>query len=327
MSERKIHSPDSIIINLITILFIILLSALFLLSLFPQFKIVINNYNLLLLSIIVVLVLSFRFTELQIPGFLKLSRTVEVLHQETEKLRDILLQVYSSSLSHASASSSVNLTVQRERAEELGVEKIPDEIQLEIKEIKKSDKDPSVVFLELISGIARKITLLGENKLGGVGRYRSVLLITSQLEEKAIIDSKTSSLIRDFWRIRNQVVHGEISINNTTLNDAISIGEKIMTQLMRILGPMVVMSPVRGVIDSVVLISGIYFTPNNEVSIFFDIVGNNEPLKQIRTNHLGSFSTEIKIPITTSGQHYYWLKDDFTGTTMNVRIDVIDESE
>jgi len=109
-AQRTEKEYSFIIYTFFTIPLILLLVWIFILNLGPQSNIAITNNDFILLSIIVVLVLSFRFTELEIPG-LKLKRTVEALQKEAEGLRAFLFQIATTS-SKATASSSQKMTVE-----------------------------------------------------------------------------------------------------------------------------------------------------------------------------------------------------------------------
>jgi len=320
--ERTEKEYSFIIYTFFTILLILLLGWIFILNLGPQSNIAITNNDLVLLSIIVVLVLSFRFTELQIPG-LKLKRTVEALQKEAESLRELMIHLFSYSSSQASASANVNLKVEQNQVRELGIDKIPDEIKLEVNEIEESDRDPGVVFIELVSGIERKLVLLSERFLGGTKRYRPIPTIAKELKKEQIIDEITSSLIFSFWSIRNQIIHGQLAINRDILSDATQIGGKIMAKLMQIYGPILLISPVTGLIGDKIKVSGAAFSANNTVSIYFDFVNAAALLTEVKTDDDGLFNMDITVPPASAGQHYLWTRDELTGIILNISFQVM----
>lgn len=62
-------------------------------------------------------------------------------------------------------------------------------------------------------------------------KFRPVFHLVSELIAKEVITKDLGDLIRRFWRIRNQIVHGIVRITGHDLQSATSIGEVIMTEL------------------------------------------------------------------------------------------------
>lgn len=125
--ERTEKKYSFIIYVFFTILLIPFLGWIFILNLRPQSNIAITNNGLVLLSIIVMLVLSFRFNDLQIPG-LKLKRTIETLQKEAEEMRAVLLQIAMSS-SKAIATSSQRISVNLGATKNIPLTPAPKEMQ------------------------------------------------------------------------------------------------------------------------------------------------------------------------------------------------------
>jgi len=124
------------------IILTIILTALFIVSLYPQSGIILNTNNLFLLSFIVVLILSHRFSEIEIKPFLKLSKIIESVKEETQELRNILIQIHLSMTSIAQAqaisqsSATVNVNTLGDNARDIsvriGLEEIPELIDYDV---------------------------------------------------------------------------------------------------------------------------------------------------------------------------------------------------
>lgn len=121
-----------------------------------------------------------------------------------------------------------------EEALQVKKEEAPQKIREEINEIQRSDREPSVVFLELIVEIERKLRMIAEWKDFSGYKYVPVRKLVSELVSKNVITKELGSMMDRFWRIRNQIVHGEVDITEDNLKDATSIGEIILTELEKI---------------------------------------------------------------------------------------------
>jgi hypothetical protein len=118
-----------------------------------------------------------------------------------------------------------------ERANEIKDLEVAPRVKEEIEFIRNSDPDPKAVFLELIIEIEKKLKLLASKYGEESWRYMSVRKIIDQLSKKGEIDSNLASIIRDFWTLRNRTIHGDIVITRDRLEDAIQIGETILSRL------------------------------------------------------------------------------------------------
>jgi len=130
----------------------IILIAFFIISLYPQSGIILKTNNLILLAFVVVLVLSHRFKEIQIPGFLKLSQALESVKEETQELRNILIQVFTSLTSIAQAqavsqaSTTVNINTLGDQARELNERIETEEITEERTRVTTQRTDEERIF-------------------------------------------------------------------------------------------------------------------------------------------------------------------------------------
>jgi len=125
----------------------------------------------------------------------------------------------------------VDLRELEEEALEVKEEETPQKIKEEIDEIQKSDRSPSIVFLELIVEVERKLRMIAESRDFSGYKYVPVPRLVSGLVEKEVIKKELGDLIRRFWQIRNKIVHGVVDITDRNLKDATSIGEVILTEL------------------------------------------------------------------------------------------------
>jgi len=118
-SPEKEKPPDfySKLFQGMTAIIIVVLAVLFLWSLPYDSILILDNNKLVLLGFIVVLLLSYRFKEIEVTGFFKLSKAVEEVNketkavkEETKELRQILVQsmAISSSVSKSSAQITIN---------------------------------------------------------------------------------------------------------------------------------------------------------------------------------------------------------------------------
>lgn len=121
-----------------------------------------------------------------------------------------------------------------EEALEVKVERTPQEVREEIDEIERSDRDPSVVFLELVGEIEKKLRMIAEWKDFTGYKYSPVRKLVSALIQKGVISQRLGALVHDFWGIRNRIVHGEMEITESNLKNASSIGEIVLTELEKI---------------------------------------------------------------------------------------------
>lgn len=119
----------------------------------------------------------------------------------------------------------------RQAASEVGEEEIPAEIKYEVEEILESDRHPKAAFLELIIEIEKKLKVLAEKYAKISWKYTSVKKLVTILQQHQIIDYKLGYLINSFWDLRNKVIHGKIEITTDRLNEAIQIGETILSKL------------------------------------------------------------------------------------------------
>lgn len=120
----------------------------------------------------------------------------------------------------------------REMAAEISTEEPPREVRNEIRQIRQTDREgnPTGIFLELVIEIEKKLHLLSR-KPEESWKFTSVPRIVDLLVQNEVIDRNLAELIRGFWNLRNQVVHGRINITEELLDDAISAGEVILSQL------------------------------------------------------------------------------------------------
>ncbi len=95
----------------------------------------------------------------------------------------------------------------------------------------ESDKYPTAVFLELVVEIEKKLKVLAEKQAKIPWKYTSVNKLVKILQQYEVIDQKLGNLIRIFWDIRNQIFHGRIEITESRLDEAIKIGETILSKL------------------------------------------------------------------------------------------------
>jgi len=118
MSDTEGKKSDNFyskLYEVLTTVFMFLLMMIFFASFFINLNI--DTNRLLLLSIIIVILLSYRFKEIQIPGLLKLSKAVEsvkeetkAVKEETKELRQALVQVIGVS-SSSIAKSNTNIEI------------------------------------------------------------------------------------------------------------------------------------------------------------------------------------------------------------------------
>jgi uncharacterized protein YutE (UPF0331/DUF86 family) len=120
----------------------------------------------------------------------------------------------------------------RQMARQVREEEVNPEIKEEIELIRESDSDPKGAFLELIIEIEKKLRFLASKRAGEDSyKYRSVRQIIDMLSSKGTIDTNLANLIREFWYLRNKAIHGEIEITKGRLDEAIRIGEVILSRL------------------------------------------------------------------------------------------------
>ena len=79
--------------------------------------------------------------------------------------------------------------------------------------------------------IEKKLKILAEKRAVTSWKYTSVRKLVEILQQYEVIDDKLGYLINSFWMIRNKVIHGQIDITQDRLNEAIEIGEAILTKL------------------------------------------------------------------------------------------------
>lgn len=118
-----------------------------------------------------------------------------------------------------------------ELASQVREEEVIPSVREDIELIRQSDTDPKSAFLELIIEIEKKLKLLVSKSGGESWKYTSVTKIVGQLETSGIIDHNLAKLIRQFWYLRNKTIHGEIVITKDSLEEAIQIGEAILSKL------------------------------------------------------------------------------------------------
>jgi hypothetical protein len=120
----------------------------------------------------------------------------------------------------------------RQIATQIQTEETPQKVRNEIRQIRRSDREgnPTGIFLELVIEIEKKLRLLS-GKPEESWKYASMPRMTERLVRNEVIDRRLSDLIRKFWDLRNRVVHGRVVITKEHLEEAISIGEVILSQL------------------------------------------------------------------------------------------------
>jgi len=119
----------------------------------------------------------------------------------------------------------------RQIASEIEEREVTPEVRDEIAEIRESDRDPRAVFLELIIEIEKKLRVLATRSGIQSWKYISIHKLVELLIASEIIDRRLANLIRSFWYLRNKVIHGEIDITRARLDEAIYIGETILSKL------------------------------------------------------------------------------------------------
>ena len=118
-----------------------------------------------------------------------------------------------------------------DRALEAKEEETPLEVKDEIDQILRSDEHPYAVFLVLIGEVERKLRLIAEAKDYSGFKYIPIIQLSSDLVRKEVISVKLLPLIKQFWHIRNEIVHRVVGINDNDLKVAITAGEIILTEL------------------------------------------------------------------------------------------------
>lgn len=119
----------------------------------------------------------------------------------------------------------------KQEAEQLEISP-SEESKIEVQEIISSDlRNPTGSLLELIIEIEKKIRLISE-KLGYKSwRYESAYKLSYILQEKEVLNEKELAIFRSFWKIRNRIIHGDLEITQSVLEDAINLGERLLSKL------------------------------------------------------------------------------------------------
>lgn len=121
------------------------------------------------------------------------------------------------------------------RAKEVVREDTKTEVKEEVEEIKKRSRDPAMVYLDLIGRVERALYNVAESEGITGRRYVSMGSIVSELVKHEVIDKNLGDMIRDYWRVRNGIVHGNVKFDEQDLERIVEIGERIISELTRIL--------------------------------------------------------------------------------------------
>lgn len=224
------------ILNSVTLVLVVVLIAVFWLSLMPNSTIVLDNSRILLLAIIVVLLLSYRFREIQIPGLLRLSNAVESVKKETEALRNMLMQVWVSSKSVSQASANVEIvnTLLTEaeriaRAPRVSVQDVPAPAQ-RTDEDRVSEYfrqgDNTAAFAVLRRLLEKELSTALGSRLNGV-YPRGLRRLAQVARQEEIISFQLYDKIDLVRRIANQLIHPpdpNVFFPAEKLNYAIDLG-------------------------------------------------------------------------------------------------------
>jgi len=232
----------------------IILIGLFTISLYPQSGIILDTNNLFLLAFIIVLILSHRFKEIEIPGFLKLSQTLESVKEETQELRNSLVQIQTSLVNIAQAraiaqaTTTVTINALGDQAKEIS-EKIETEETGELRPITPiqrtdeerineyfTNQDYIATFATLRHILEDELTKLLHNRQVPI---RSVTLFAlNQLAYKnELISFDIYSGIDIVRKTANQWIHPsaiEDDFNIEKLEYIVTLGINVYYQLQRI---------------------------------------------------------------------------------------------
>ena len=109
--------------------------------------------------------------------------------------------------------------------------KPPTKIEKEVNTIVKDARTPSAKFVELAIEIEKRTRLIADNL--GIKKYAPISLLLSVLVSKEIIDSDSATLVRTFWRARNEVIHGERELSEDEFLKLVDMGEILLVKLER----------------------------------------------------------------------------------------------
>ena len=113
--------------------------------------------------------------------------------------------------------------------------KIVDEYSKISEEILNSSTNPRLIIMHQASEIERVLRKLHDSPSGKTGKERPLSAIqqVNNLVAISIIDQEIIPIFKEFYSIRNQIVHGRSEeINENTLYQIIDIGQKILKILM-----------------------------------------------------------------------------------------------
>ncbi len=211
----------------------------------------------------------------------------------------------------------------RNRISEDEIQQVEDTVKSEVQQIEVSDTEPRGVFLTLISEIESKLRLLAEKRVGGSWEYRPVPTMATSLFQNTIIDENTLSLIIDFWGLRNQIVHGKLSLSNENLTDAINIGQIIIDRLQKPYLWALIINPPLGSKGSVVTLTGTGLTKGGYASIYYNEIEESNLLQRIRVSDESNISTELTVPHLSKGNLSIIVLDELSGLRMQTSFEIV----
>jgi uncharacterized protein YutE (UPF0331/DUF86 family) len=126
------------------------------------------------------------------------------------------------------------VAIKAEETVAIKAEEAASEAKEELREIQESDTSTLGVFLQLANEIETKLRIIGELKGPSGYKYTSMARYARDLAKANIISSRLADLIARFRNVRNEIVHYTRNISRSQLEDAIYIGEVILTELNKI---------------------------------------------------------------------------------------------
>ena len=247
MSEENKSEKNFSFYKYMHILLTIALFVVFIFSLFPMSNIIIDNNKLIFLTFLVVLILAYRFNDIQIPGFLKLTKTLESVKKETEELKNTLLQISLSlnTISQSTAQSSANINIsllgQEAKAvsERLETKAPKSKPKLESKTddervIEYFDEGDYVAAFSILRRMLENVILkiCKNNKIEIF--HQNLASLSNILLKKEIIDYDLYDAIQIVRQVTNQFIHAStevIDIDHTSMKYILNVGIKAYYKL------------------------------------------------------------------------------------------------
>lgn len=243
--SNKGHRINEIFIYIVVSVSLII----FILASFPQIGIVINQNQIFLLVIVLVFLIFKYFNVIEIPGFLKLSKEIEEVKNETKAIRDTIQTL---AISQSSANSSIiNQIVNQVRDDAIEVkeagQKLPDiapahisqdETEYELAQIEDDIAIGRYVsafasIRNLIESLLREIL---RKKGEDIGRM-SWIQLEKLASRSEILSPDIINSMRAVRSAANTIIHSapwENALPSSEVETISDIGIKTIHELMRI---------------------------------------------------------------------------------------------